>query len=461
MGLLEESIKIAELLLGAGADINKCSISQRTPFHELFCRGQDEASASFTRLAGGAASFYVTEGSTDPLLKMKFKRIMVRIMLQWGADSTAFDRHGLGPIHYCAREDAAGCMVEILRAGDDGGALTGHTRASTLHVACKAGATRVCNLICRWDADSAPGSSLLDSRDGTGKLPIQLLPNSSSPRCLHTLWNLAHHGNLQRVSEILNKMKMHGDARWEDVEEENYDEENRTDSGDGEEGEEKKAPGKDEEARADLQVVQKDYDDEEKAIFGGGKKHNSLDWTPRELWLLDGIDAKSRRYRRTALHSAVLGWAELEAMGKPTSGIRSPGRAPQKFNQCARRALMKDGKLLKEVRHSSASPLHKEVLQFLLANHAFVDAVDFKCRTPLMLAAATNLVDAIEILLLAGADVDAHDLDGNTPLHLAYAFGAASAIVALESASADTLSKNHSGRTPLELAGKTTGMSIV
>ena len=29
-GLLEESIKIAELLLGAGADINKCSIGQRT-----------------------------------------------------------------------------------------------------------------------------------------------------------------------------------------------------------------------------------------------------------------------------------------------------------------------------------------------------------------------------------------------------------------------------------------------
>ena len=324
VGLLEESIKIAELLLEAGADVNKPSISMRTPFHELFCRGQDEASASFSRLAGGQESYFVSGGGTDPLLKMKFKRIMTRLLLQWGADSAAFDRNGLGPIHYCARDDAAGCMVEILRAGCDGGVLTGHTRASTLHVACKAGATRVCNLICRWDADSAPGSSLLDCRDGMGKLPIQLLPNSASPRCLNTLWNLAYQGNLQRVSEILNKMKMHGEARWEDVEEENYDEDNRTESGDGEEGEEAKGSGKDEEDRAELQVVQKDYDQEEKEAEdrvsrGGGadKKHKTLDWSPRELWLLDGIDAKSRRYRRTALHSVIIGWAELEARGSP------------------------------------------------------------------------------------------------------------------------------------------------
>ena len=466
VGLLEESIKIAELLLEAGADVNKPSISLRTPFHELFCRGQDEASASFARLAGGAESYFVTEGGTDPLLKMKFKRIMVRLMLQWGADSSAFDRHGLGPIHYCAREDAAGCMVEMLRAGCDGGALTGHTRASALHVACKAGATRVCNLLCRWDADSAPGFSLLDSRDGTGKLPIQLLPNSASPRCLHTLWNLAHQGNLQRVSEILNKMKMHGDARWEDVEEENNDESSRTESGDYDNEEEKKDAGKDDEVRADLQVVQKDYNDEEKkaddsGLGGGtGTKHKSLDWAPRELWLLDGVDAKSRRYRRTALHSVIIGWAELEATGKPTSGIRSPGRAPLKINQCAKRALTKDGSAPKEIRHPAAPPLHKEVLQFLLANHAFVDAVDSRCRTPLMLAAATNLVEAVEILLLAGADVGAHDLDGNTPLHLAYAFGAASAVVTLEGAAADSLSKNHAGRAPLELAGKES-MTIV
>ena len=61
---------------------------------------------------------------------------------------------------------------------------------------------------------------------------------------------------------------------------------------------------------------------------------------------------------------------------------------------------MKDGAASKEVRHPAARPLHKEVLQFLLTNHAFVDAVDLRCRTPLMLAAATNLVEAVEILLL-------------------------------------------------------------
>ena len=161
------------------------------------------------------------------------------------------------------------------------------------------------------------------------------------------------------------------------------------------------------------------------------------------------------------MHSVIIGWAELEARGKPRDGIRSPGRAPIKFNKCARRALMKDGAAL-QGSPSPSCPATSQRGVTVLTNkpHAFVDAVDLRCRTPLMLAAATNLVEAVEILLLAGADVNAHDLDGNTPLHLAYAFGAASAIVALESASADSFSKNHNGKEPLELAGKAS-MSII
>ena len=108
----------------------------------------------------------------------------------------------------------------------------------------------------------------------------------------------------------------------------------------------------------------------------------------------------------------------------------------------------------KEVRHLSAPQLHKEILIFLLSSNAFCDAVDTHCRTPLMLAAATNLTEAVEILLSAGADTNAKDLDGNTALHLAYAFGAAASVVAIEGAGADQDSKNHAGKFPLELAGK-------
>lgn len=467
--LLEESVKIAELLFSAGADPNKGSVSLRTPLHELFCRGQDEASASFTRLSGGKASYYVTEGSTDPILKAKFKRVMVRVMLQWGADALAQDRHGLGAVHYCAKEDSAGCMVEMLRAGVDGAALTGHSKATPLHIACKAGAARVGNLVCRWDADSGPGKSLLDFRDGTGKIPAQLLPNSTSPRCLDTLWVLAYQGNLQRVSEVLNSMKRAGgDARWEDIAEQTYnpdDEEAPEESKEGGGGEKDDGGGKSKADidREDLQLTQRDYKEEEQRYDEGHKKpFNPMDWAPRELWLLDGVDAKSRRLRWSAIHACIIGWAELQAKGVPSTGPAMPGRGKPrpKYNICARQALMRES-TPKEVRHISAAQLHKETLMFLLSSNAFCDAVDTYCRTPLMLAAATNLTEAVEILLSAGADTNARDLDGNTALHLAYAFGAASSVVAMEASGADQDAKNHAGKPPLELAGKSKSVHLL
>lgn len=467
--LLEESAKIAELLFSAGADPNKGSVSLRTPLHELFCRGQDEASASFTRLSGGKASYYVTEGSTDPILKAKFKRVMVRIMLQWGADALVQDRHGLGAVHYCAKEDAAGSMVEMLRAGVDGAALSGHSKSTPLHIACKAGAAKVGNLICRWDADSGPGKSLLNFRDGTGKLPIQLLPNSTSPRCLDTLWVLAYQGNLQRVSEVLNSMKRSGgDARWEDIAEQAYSpdvDEVPEESKDGR-GEEKDDGGVKSKAdidREDLQLTQRDYkEDEQKYDKRHKKPFNPMDWAPRELWLLDGVDAKSRRLRWSAIHACIIGWAELQARGMPPTGPAMPGRGkpPLKYNMCARQALMRES-TPKEVRHIAAAQLHRETLMFLLSSNAFCDAVDTHCRTPLMLAAATNLTEAVEILITAGADTNAKDLDGNTALHLAYAFGAAASVVAIEASGADQETNNHDGKPPLELAGKSKNIQLI
>ena len=51
-------------------------------------------------------------------------------------------------------------------------------------------------------------------------------------------------------------------------------------------------------------------------------------------------------------------------------------------------------------------------------NFAYIDSLDFKCRTPLMLAAAFDLPSAVAVLVTAGADANMKDLDGNTALRI-------------------------------------------
>jgi ankyrin repeat protein len=83
-----------------------------------------------------------------------------------------------------------------------------------------------------------------------------------------------------------------------------------------------------------------------------------------------------------------------------------------------------------------------------------VDSLDINCRTPLMLAAACNLPQAVTLLVDCGADINATDIEGNTALHLAYAFGSISCALFLESRGADTNILNTSSRTPSEEAGR-------
>ncbi|KAK8108169.1 uncharacterized protein PG998_010182 [Apiospora kogelbergensis] len=70
--------------------------------------------------------------------------------------------------------------------------------------------------------------------------------------------------------------------------------------------------------------------------------------------------------------------------------------------------------------HIAAQANNTEVINYLLGSKDIkLDAVDNICRTPLMLAARSTQVAAVDKLLVKGASVQATDKDGDTALHLA------------------------------------------
>jgi ankyrin repeat protein len=96
-----------------------------------------------------------------------------------------------------------------------------------------------------------------------------------------------------------------------------------------------------------------------------------------------------------------------------------------------------------------------------LQNFAFVDSLDYLCRTPLMLAAAANLVECIDLLIVSRTEVNSSDIDGNTALHYAYAFGSMAAASVLELRGADNTRTNNSGATPLDVTGMTNAVKRI
>ena len=222
--------------------------------------------------------------------------------------------------------------------------------------------------------------------------------------------------------------------------------------------------------------------------------------THKDLWLLSGIDVKSRIKQWTPLHCCVIGFAVLHATGHSKSqnlcAKRALGNVPSstivsmsKVVSAAERG--ETGNLVTQVSKSLEKGLkgmchakgvvrrlkpsselgadgqhasrcldilyrgkHQDVISILLQNGAYVDSIDYRGRTPLMLAASCNLVDILSILLDNGADISKTDfIDGNTALHYAYATGSMAAASLLEERGANDASTNGKGRTPMDVAG--------
>jgi ankyrin repeat protein len=402
-----EVAMIAETLISAGAQVNETSVSGRTALHELYCKTQDETVSCYSISFKGATSMF-TQTIPSSVAVVKNRKQMTRSLLQFGANPLLLDRHGLAPIHYCAREDYADCMLEILRADSDG-SFKSRQGQSPLHIACKAGAVKVITLLCRWDADSVPlRASITQQQDQRGKLSLNLIGSLSS-NCLETLWGSCRAGDVTRTSKIIIKMRSYdkeGQALWEEVEESN-------------------ASLHELATTLEMTKVTETINKPDVSDRKTENKRNSnrvrLSSGGNELWLVDGIDSKSRRLRWTALHACIIGWAELKASTYLSNKTRksdwNEGRkhTTKSLNSeessrvsdvlCIALGLLP----LSLSPHSMAqrgparvSMSHKDTLSLILKCHAFVDSLEINCRTPLHVAAICNLTEACSILLDAG-----------------------------------------------------------
>jgi ankyrin repeat protein len=95
---------------------------------------------------------------------------------------------------------------------------------------------------------------------------------------------------------------------------------------------------------------------------------------------------------------------------------------------------------------------HKDVVEYLLANKADVNAKSDNGWTALHAAAYHGHKDVVEVLLSNKADIGAKDLDGYTPLHLAAGGGHKDIVELLLANKADVNAKSVNGQTPLKLA---------
>src|ERR1035441_8858139 len=102
--------------------------------------------------------------------------------------------------------------------------------------------------------------------------------------------------------------------------------------------------------------------------------------------------------------------------------------------------------------HWAAMGGHKDVVEFLLANNASVNATNTLGWTSLHFAASDGHNDMAELLLAHEADVNAKNSEGETPLHWAARNGHKDVVKLLLANNADVNAKDNKGITPLNLA---------
>ena len=104
---------------------------------------------------------------------------------------------------------------------------------------------------------------------------------------------------------------------------------------------------------------------------------------------------------------------------------------------------------------------HKNIVEFLLARKADVNARDNLGQMPLHFAAATGRKDVAELLLANNADVNAKAKSDQTPLHVAAEYGRKHIVELLLSKGAEVNAKDNRGETPLHVAAEYDRKNVV
>jgi hypothetical protein len=266
---LEDSISmifklrsIADTLLDNGANIHARTNSGRTPLHEIFCRGKE---TNVSNVMKKAPKF-----SNEPsyLALLRAKSLIVRTLIQRGSDPHAVDRQGYCPLHYCARENMTFCMIEMLNHVDINILFPCPRGRTILHIACMYGCEETAEIICKWEADET--KSILSTKDLSGKIPRDLMAKDMNPLCLATIWTTCRSGNSLRYRFLLIKGNF---ARLNEIL-----------------------------ARTQYSNTWTNVEQIQNDALSSSPLHQSLPLETglksqfQELWLLDGVDAKSRRY---------------------------------------------------------------------------------------------------------------------------------------------------------------------
>lgn len=198
--------KMSESILNNGGDIHGTTISGKTPLHEMFTKNKSPEATKITL--------------QDNALLNHLRAVLIRSLLQWGADPLRTDRQGYSSLYYCAKENMSVCMIEMLKSKAINVSFQDPRGRTVLHTACIHGAEAVATIIANYDADYMTGIQSIEDKDG--KTAKHLMSLHMSGSCLMTLWQACRLGDMRRVNAIVAKQRKRDDHRptYENVEEE-------------------------------------------------------------------------------------------------------------------------------------------------------------------------------------------------------------------------------------------------
>ena len=198
--------KMSEAILNSGGDIHAMTISGKTPLHEIFSKNK---SPEVTKIS-----------PPENVILSRMRAVLVRSLLQWGADPLKTDRQGYTSLYYCAKENMSLCLIELLKVKNINVNFQDPRGRTALHTACINGAEAVANTISNYDADYMTGIQCIEDADG--KTAKHLMSPHMSGSCLVTLWQACRLGDMRRVNVIIAKQRSRDDqhATYENVEEE-------------------------------------------------------------------------------------------------------------------------------------------------------------------------------------------------------------------------------------------------